>query len=296
MTRCWGPAETHAFVAGGPDHGRRPHWSPVSSCPARARGWGVLSTLVPDPPARVPPAATRTVTGHTVRPTPTGSSVSCGCEPPPPLGRPSRTPHLVQLVAHEVGRHVRRQDILQEEAVHALHGLELLALFPELLLPQAVQAAVVVDLRAAARRAPVSAVRAGSRASLWAVPQGGGSPGPPPVPPQQGGAVELSRARDAAGAPWAHLSGEHDEGGVEENQVEADRGLQIPAHTGRGAAGWEGEGGVGPRPHAQGAGGVHPGESQRRALSARGADGKQDTRELRAEKRVGVGGWGGSPR
>ena len=71
------------------------------------------------------------------------------------------------------------------------------------------------------------------------------SPPTRPLPTRTAG--QLSRAREWACAPGSHLSGEHDEGGVEENQVEADCGLQVPARTGWGAVGVKGEG----RSHSQ---------------------------------------------
>lgn len=55
--------------------------------------------------------------------------------------------HLVLPVSgQEVFCHVSRQDVLQQNAVEVLHGLDLLTLLLELVLPQEVQPTVIFSL------------------------------------------------------------------------------------------------------------------------------------------------------
>lgn len=55
--------------------------------------------------------------------------------------------HLVApILANELGGHVRGEHVLQEQASQVLHCLCLLPLLPQLLLPQEVQAAVILIL------------------------------------------------------------------------------------------------------------------------------------------------------
>lgn len=128
------------------------------------------------------------------------------------------------------------QHILQEEAVHILHGFKLLMFFLELPLPQTVQAAIIVNLQTDPS-APVLRVTHLARdwkpqlqswaptcSLLWGQGFHEGTTRPPPFHPSfpQGG----RRARS-----HIHLSGQHDEGDVEQNQVEVDHDPQIPCRT-----------------------------------------------------------------
>lgn len=55
--------------------------------------------------------------------------------------------HLIApILTNELGGHVRREHVLQEQPSQVLHCLCLLLLLPQLLLPQKVQAAVIFVL------------------------------------------------------------------------------------------------------------------------------------------------------
>lgn len=58
---------------------------------------------------------------------------------------------VAPVLANELGGHVRRKHVLQEQPSQVLHHLCLFPLLPQLLLPQEVQAAIILILGMVAR-------------------------------------------------------------------------------------------------------------------------------------------------